>query len=62
MSDQNSSTKGSFIEEEHKTSLLIASFSVISVTIGAGMVSVPKAAYDSGIIWSLFYNVLNWVF
>lgn len=38
---------------EHTIGIAIAAFSVISVTIGAGMVSVPKAAYNSGIIWSL---------
>ena len=46
---------------EHKISLPIAIFSVVSVTIGAGMVAVPKASLNSGIPWSIAYNALNFL-
>ena len=45
----------------HKMSISTAVFSVISVTIGAGMVAVPKSAYESGIPFALFYHVWNYL-
>jgi amino acid permease len=52
-------SKKTIIKEEHRISLVIAVFSVVSVTIGAGMVSVPKASYESGIPWAIGYNIFN---
>ena len=46
-------------KEEHKISITIAVFSVVSVTIGAGMVAVPKASYESGIPWAIGFNIFN---
>jgi len=44
---------------EQTISIYVAAFSAISVTIGAGMVSLPKTALESGIPFALAYNVLN---
>ena len=55
--------KGTIIK--HKISIPIAVFSVISVTIGAGMVSVPKSAYNSGIPFAIGYhlfNLISWIY
>ena len=64
MTEESFSTKeGSETVEtyEHKVSIPVAVFSVVSVTIGAGMVAVPKASYESGIPWAIAYNVFNFV-
>jgi amino acid permease len=57
--DDHSDLKKTIIKEDHRISLIIAVFSVVSVTIGAGMVSVPKASYESGIPWAIAYNLFN---
>jgi Na+/proline symporter len=49
----------SFAVEEKSISIPIAVFSAISVTIGAGMVSVPKTAYEAGIFFAIGYFFLN---
>jgi amino acid permease len=51
--------RGSDIKEEKSISIPIAVFSSISVTIGAGMVSVPKTAYEAGIPFTIAYFFLN---
>jgi len=51
------STRG----DENTISTMVAVFSVVSVTIGAGMVAVPKASYESGIPWAISYNIFNLV-
>lgn len=47
--------------EEHTVSIAVAVFSVVSVTIGAGMVAVPKSAFESGIPWALGYYLWNYI-
>ena len=47
--------------EEHTVSIAVAVFSVVSVTIGAGMVAVPKSAYESGIPWAIAYYIWNYL-
>ena len=47
--------------KEHSISLTIAVFSVVSVTIGAGMVSVPKSSFESGLHWAVGYNISNFI-
>jgi amino acid permease len=47
--------------EHHTVSISIAVFSVVSVTIGAGMVAVPKSSYESGIPWAIGYYLFNYV-
>jgi len=59
MHSGTSEPRSNFTVVEHKVSVSVAVFTVISVTIGAGMVSVPKAAYESGIPWALAYNIFN---
>jgi len=56
-------TKGTreAVIEEHRVNISVAVFSVISVTIGAGMVAVPKASYESGIPWAIGYNIMNFI-
>lgn len=50
------------IKKEEKTiSIPVAVFSAISVTIGAGMVAVPKTTLESGIPFGIAYNLLNYV-
>lgn len=47
--------------EEHTVSMSVAVFSVVSVTIGAGMVAVPKSSYESGIPWAIGYYLWNYI-
>jgi amino acid permease len=58
---QSGSMTRTINKEEHQISLPIAIFSVVSVTVGAGMVSVPKSSYESGIPWAIGYNIFNFV-
>ncbi|CAI2364663.1 unnamed protein product [Moneuplotes crassus] len=46
---------------EPQISIPVAVFTVISVTIGSSMVSVPQTAYESGIPWALGYNTFNFI-
>lgn len=48
-------------KSDHTLSITSAVFSVVSVTIGAGMVAVPKSAFESGIPWALGYYAWNYV-
>jgi hypothetical protein len=57
--DQSGELTKTVTKEEHKVSMIIAVFSVVSVTIGAGMVSVPKSSFESGIPWAIGYNIFN---
>ncbi|CAI2363499.1 unnamed protein product [Moneuplotes crassus] len=45
--------------KEEAISIPVATFSAISVSIGAGMVAIPKASFESGIPFGVFYNMLN---
>jgi len=45
--------------EEKTISIPVAAFSAISVTIGAGMVSVPKTAMEAGIPFTIVYFTIN---
>lgn len=47
--------------EEHTVSIAVAVFSVVSVTIGAGMVAVPKSSFESGIPWAIGYYIWNYI-
>jgi amino acid permease len=47
--------------EGHTISMPIAVFSVVSVTIGAGMVAVPKSSFEAGIPWAIGYYLFNYV-
>jgi amino acid permease len=57
--DQSGDLKRTVVKEEHRISIAIAVFSVVSVTIGAGMVAVPKASFEAGIPWAIGYNIFN---
>ena len=57
----NINPKKSIAHEEKTISLWIAVFSAISVTIGGGMVAVPKTALESGIPFGVAYNILNFL-
>jgi len=46
---------------EHKISTLIAAFTVASVAIGAGIVSIPNAMHKGGLGFNLFYYIFNYV-
>lgn len=48
-------------EGEATISLPIAVFSAISVTIGAGMVAVPRTSFESGVPFGIIYNLLNFL-
>ena len=54
-------SKVTVTHEEKTVSIPIAVFSAISVTIGAGMVAVPKTTMESGIPFGIAYNFLNLV-
>jgi len=59
---QTSGGSGVFSKVEEKTvTIPIAVFSAISVTIGAGMVAVPKTSLESGIPFAIVYNLLNYL-
>jgi amino acid permease len=52
-----------FTEEvqEHKVGVIFAGFTVASVAIGAGMVSVPSSMLKSSLSFNLFYYSFNFV-
>ena len=59
--EQSGELRKTILKEEHKISIPIAVFSVVSVTIGAGMVAVPRSSYNSGIPWAIGYNIFNFI-
>ena len=54
-------SKVTVTHEEKTISIPVAVFSAISVTIGAGMVSVPKTTIESGVPFALVYFSFNLV-
>lgn len=58
---QSGASVKTITKEEHQISVPIAIFSVVSVTVGAGMVSVPKSSIESGIPWAIGYNIFNFI-
>lgn len=57
--EQSGEMRRTIAVEEHRISIAIAVFSVVSVTVGAGMVAVPKSSFESGIPWAIAYNIFN---
>lgn len=51
--------KISVTHEEKTISIPVAVFSAISVTIGAGMVSVPRSTFEAGIPFTIAYFTFN---
>ena len=45
--------------KEGKITVAYASFTVISLTIGAGMVAMPRSWFDSGLPFGVWYNIFN---
>ncbi|CAI2365066.1 unnamed protein product [Moneuplotes crassus] len=62
--NDNTETGGScrsYVREVPKISTPVATFSIISVTLGAGMISLPFSAFHTGIPFALIYNCFNCV-
>jgi len=64
MEDSEKLIRRSILGSDHsekKISIPFAVFASISVTIGAGMVAVPRTSLESGIPFAIAYNILNFV-
>ena len=46
-------------EIEHKVSVLIAMFTLVSVVIGSGMVAMPKEMIEDSISFTLVFFIFN---